>query len=253
MKIQKNKTTFDVINDKWFINNYENWESKSFKIIDDLMDANKTFIDIGAWIVPILLYVAPKVKRVIGVDCDHIAFAELIENVNCNNFKDKVELEYAALYNKDTRIYVGGGKKQSKWGSSEITITNNSDKIKKRVDGITIDSLVKKYNINDCGFVKMDIEGGEYIIDSMKDFFVTQKPILYISIHPHLLSNNKITHTISSIFDIFPFVYDTEYNLLEKNKALNIFLSNKIKINNKTLPSNIGHELIGTYKKINNK
>lgn len=258
IQITKNNTSFNIsdksINTNWFINNYQTWEPHSFKVIDDLLNKDKTFIDIGSWIGPILLYVAPKVKRIIGVDCDILSFDSLIKNVNCNKFKNKVQLEYAALYNKNKKIYVGGGKRHADWGSSEIMITDKKDNIKNKVKGITIDKLIKKHKISDCGFIKIDIEGGEaYIIESMKHFFNTQNPILYISIHPHLMTCEQLENTIYQIFDIFPYVYDINYKLLNKKETIKTFLKNKIGIIYEGLASNIGHELIGSYYELPSK
>lgn len=257
IQITKNNTSFFIsnesINIKWFIKYYQNWEPHSFKVIDDLVTENMTFIDVGAWIGPILLYVAPKVKRVIAIDCDPLAFDSLQKNVNCNNYQN-VQLEYSALYNKNKKIFVGGGKRHANWGSSEITITNNKDRIRKKVKGITIDKLIKKYKITDCGFVKIDIEGGEaYIIEDMKKFFDTYNSILYISIHPHLMTCEQLENTIYQIFDIFPYVYDINYKLLNKKETIKTFLKNKIGIIYEGLASNIGHELIGSYYELPSK
>lgn len=255
IQINKNNIFFNIsnesINIKWFIKNYQNWEPYSFKIIDELITDNMTVIDIGTWIGPILLYVAPKVKRIIGIECDPLSFESLQKNVNCNDFKDKVQLEYSALYNKNKKIYVGGGRRGANWGSSEITITDSKDIINKKVNGITIDYLVNKYNIIDCDFVKMDIEGGEaYVIESMRKFFNTQMPILYISIHPHLITYEQLKNTISDIFSIFPYVYDVNYKLLNEKETILNFLKNKIKIEYEGLASNVGHELVCSYYEI---
>ena len=227
IEINKNNLSFyicdDTIRKDWFINNYKNWENFSFKVIDDLVDYDKTFIDIGAWIGPILLYVANKSKCVIGIDCDHVAFDSLVKNVNCNDFKDNVKLEYAALYNKNKLIYVGGSKRKSEWGSSEIKFTDEKDLISKQISGVTIDYLVEKYNINDCGFVKMDIEGGEMrallgAINVIKHYH----PVLSISIYHSGKDFFEIKPWLASIYPgykffikkIHPFVLDREVVLL---------------------------------------
>lgn len=253
INIIKNNTNFYIseesIQIKWWFDKYPTWENQTFQIIDDLVDNTKTFIDIGAWIGPISLYIAPKIKRIIAIDCDHIAIESLFKNVHCNDFKDKFEIEYSALFNKNKLTYVGGGKRKAEWGKSGIALTDAQDTSSRLVNGITIDSLIQKYGVDDCGFVKMDIEGGEgFIIDSMENFFITQKPIFYISLHPHLLILPRLAKTISSLFRIFPFVYNTHYELLKEEDTLDLFSKNKIDIENELIPGRTGNELICTFK-----
>ena len=255
IKIERNNTSF-FINENtifldWFTKRYPTWEPQTFKVLDDFLVPDKSFIDIGAHIGLVLLYVAPKVKRTIGVECDHVAFDSLEKNVECNDFKDRVHLEHAALYNSNSEIYVGGGERKAQWGGSGIAITNSDDSRSKKVSGITIDSLIEKYDFNDCGLIKIDIEGGEaYVMDNMKGFFESQKPNMYISIHPHLIDPGKLYHTISSIFKIFPYVYNTNYELLDQVDTIQDFLMRKIKIGQGLMSSSNGHELIGTFKEI---
>jgi len=256
IKITKNNTMFNVvdnINNQWFLNHYKTWEPQTFAVIDKLLEKNTTFLDIGSWIGPVLLYIAPRVKRIIAIDCDDVATDILEENISCNDFKCKIDIERSAIYNENKKINAGGGIRHAKWGGSEITILNTK-KNNKIVNAITMDSLVEKYNITDCGFVKMDIEGGEYfIIKSMRNFFEEKKPILYVSLHPHLLNNIYLKSVISNLFKIFPYVYNTRFELLDKKETTKTYLENRISIRNKETPSNNGHELICTFKKINYK
>ncbi len=255
IKIIKKNTEFfiddDTIHKEWFTERYKTWEPQTFKVLDKLIIPEKSFIDVGAHIGLVLLYTASKVKKTLGIECDHVAFDSLKKNVKCNKFHEKVSLEYAALYGENKEIFIGGGERKAEWGGSGIAITNSNDPRSKKINGITIDSLIKKYTINDCGLIKIDIEGGEaFIMESMSNFFQTQKSNMYISIHPHLINPGRLQKTISKIFDIFPYVYNTDFVLLDKTESIKTFLINKIKIEQMIISSSNGHELIGTFRKI---
>jgi FkbM family methyltransferase len=138
IKITKNNTNFNIsplsIHLDWFTKRYKNWEPQTFKILDDFINPNKSFIDIGAHIGLVLLYGADKAKKVLGVECDHVAFDSLKKNVNCNNFKDKVVLDYSALSNFSGTVLIGKGKRGAEWGGSGIAITDSSDISAKEIE-----------------------------------------------------------------------------------------------------------------------
>lgn len=95
-KIIKNNTSFNISDDPindFFIKSYDNWEPFSFKIIDDLYDTGTTFIDIGSWICPILLYVASI------NDCHHNIDETIIKKWT-NNIEPlkKIEIKSRIIY-----------------------------------------------------------------------------------------------------------------------------------------------------------
>ena len=63
-------------------------------------------------------------------------------------------------------------------------------------------------NMDNVGFIKMDIEGGEMIvIPAMSEFLKLNKPVLYLSLHFCFLQ----LHHIQSILDILFDIYDNCY------------------------------------------
>ena len=70
MHIIKRKTEFNISGKysvDWFVPNihYGNWEEDTFNILDHYQNPYKTYIDIGAWIGPTVLYSASKFKNVV--------------------------------------------------------------------------------------------------------------------------------------------------------------------------------------------
>ena len=60
MLIIKNNKSFNVkgsYSEKWFSHNtFQQWEPNTFKILDYYQNLNGTYIDIGAWIGPTVMY-----------------------------------------------------------------------------------------------------------------------------------------------------------------------------------------------------
>lgn len=254
IKINKHNTSFYVspksIHLDWFTDRYKDWETTSFEILDKLLDKSKTFIDIGAHIGLILLYAAPNSLNTIGVECDPIAFNSLKNNVDSNEFKDTVFLEEAAINDTNSLVSIGPAGRKAQWGGSGIAF-DNSGVGTKYVNGITINKLESTYNIDNCGLVKIDIEGGESkVLHTFKDFFQRHQSNLFLSVHPHLMSEADLVKTINVLYEIFPYVYDGEFNRIDIETCTSLYISNKKKIANGSMNSSVGQELIGSFNKL---
>ena len=159
-------------------NIYSGWEYEKFQIFDKYLDKNKILIDIGGWIGTTCIYGSRKSKEVFVVDADKLSFIDLTKNckLNCDN----VTLINNAIYNEDdTDIF---------FGPNQIV---NSYLIKT----ITIESLIKKYNIDpfNISLIKVDIEGGEENI--LNDLFQIKNIYnipLYISFHLDLWKDKNL-------------------------------------------------------------
>ena len=161
----------------------KNYENYTYKIFDKFLSPNHSYLDIGAFIGSTVLYGANLAKRVYAVEPDPIAFSELKRNVSLNpNLKDKIELHQKCINDKSGQVRFGN---IAKGGDSTSSLQFSDSKTSWIVEGMTFDDFIKKNNITNCNFIKMDIEGGEAIvIPSMKNFLEKNKPILYLSMHP---------------------------------------------------------------------
>jgi len=88
-KIERNGLFFYVkkgSNDSfWEAVQKNDWEKYTFGILSKYIDKNHTFVDVGSWIGPTLLYGAQLARMAHGIEPDPVALAELKENLKLND------------------------------------------------------------------------------------------------------------------------------------------------------------------------
>ena len=91
------------------------------------------------------------------------------------------------------------------------------------VPAITLQQLIFEHSINDCNFIKIDIEGGEFnALPSMVDFLKNNKPTLYLSLHPHLIIDpRKSMEKIYDVISMYKHLYDNQLHEIAKDSILN--------------------------------
>ena len=74
----------------------------------------------------------------------------------------------------------------------------------------------------DSKISQMDIEGGEIIVlPTMKKYLESEKPILYLSMHPHFFNDPKNdTEKIIEILSIYKNIYTDKGKKIELNDLL---------------------------------
>lgn len=239
LSIRKNDVQFKVASwQEWFadLQQEENWEPFTFNVLDHYSDKHKTYVDVGAWVGPTVLYAANKFKKVVCFEADPVALQALEKNLAVNQY-DNVTLIKKALADKNGTIKFGGN-----WvmGNSESTILVNDPQFFENghrpdqrgtkesratniieVESIDIESAIEKYNIDpaDIALIKMDIEGGEHVvIPAMENFLKTYKPALYVSLHYCYLAKKQSDAVIDLLFDI----YGKCHTLFEKDEKKEI-------------------------------
>jgi FkbM family methyltransferase len=195
INVSKNGINFTVTSNPmtrwiWDEMHNNNWEEATFKIFDRFLNAENPYLDIGAWIGPTVLYGAHKAKHVYGVEPDPIAFAELVVNLDLNPFiASKITCINAALAEKSGSINL---YMRNRFGDSTSSlIPTLSDNNFCQIRAVSIHDLITEHNIEKLNFIKMDIEGGEYfLIPCLHEFLESQKPTLYLSLHPGFLGEH---------------------------------------------------------------
>ena len=196
------------------------YESNTNKIFDKFLDANHSYIDIGAFIGSTVLYGVHLAKKVYAIEPDPIAFTELKKNVSLNpRLKEKIELHQKCINDKSGKVKFGN---LAKGGDSTSSLQFADSKTSWVVEGITFDEFIRKNNITDCNFIKMDIEGGETIVlPSMKDYLERNKPILYLSMHPMFFKNPvEDTKKVIEVLTIYKNIYTDEGKKIELHDLL---------------------------------
>jgi FkbM family methyltransferase len=197
--IEKNNTDLNV---SFWENIYTNWENETFDVFDKLLDKNKIFIDIGAWIGTTSMYGSRKSKYVYSVDADKNAIRDMSLNMK-NNCDNNYTIINKAIYNIETEIKFGKNLflNDSKMNDSTSQIYDESQVSDEyyTVPTITPQGIIDYYNINtdEISLIKVDIEGGEeYIINELYNIHKKYNIPLYLSFHYSWWKNANLNRFI---------------------------------------------------------
>jgi FkbM family methyltransferase len=192
------------------------WESETFSIFKKYLRPTHSYIDIGAWIGPTVLFGSQLAKHCWALEPDPVAFRLLQTNLQLNaHLAHKVTPLNVCFGAIDGKVKFGrhhsiGGDSRSSliWDKAPFWW----------VDSVTIETLFRDNQIWDCNFIKMDIEGGEIIaLPAMAHFLHTTKPTLFLSLHPLFFPDpEKNKKMMLEILLQFPFIFDKFGNPLKR-------------------------------------
>lgn len=225
IKIEKNDKTFFVNSSNnanfWAQLQLEIWEPETFKIFDVFLDKNHSYVDLGAWIGPTVLYGCQMAKFCYAVEPDPVAFKYLKNNIDLNSqFCFRVKLYDQCITDFSGTAYLTPKSKEG--GDSMSSIIFEKSPTSWEVRGTTFNQFMLDNSIKDCNFIKMDIEGGEFtVLPTMQEFLEEEKPTIHLSLHPPLMKNpyNSLKK-IYTIISKYNFVYDNKLKTLEKEFML---------------------------------
>ena len=244
--VTKNDVSFNVSDDKQFAYFWHNvfpnhWEDFTFEVLDHYLHPDQNYLDIGSWIGPTILYASSKAKHSFGVEPDSVAYEALKTNITLNpELKQKITpINKALSYKSGTmNLY-----KRTRFGDSSSSLVRSLSDDFQSVSVSTLKDLLKDYQITNLSLIKMDIEGGEYLlIPSMRKYLKRYKPPLYLSLHPEFLKSSmrkrcpdtsekklqkayqkKVKKLIQSL-DMYDYIYTSSSVRIEKSKLLQALL-----------------------------
>lgn len=163
----------------WTSVNEHAWEPETFAIMQQYLSKSSTYLDIGAWVGPTVLYGAQLCRQCYAFEPDPVAFSGLMNNIVLNPAITNVQAQQAAVSGTTGTVAMGAkitpGDSMSSMLWSEQSWT---------VPGISLEDIITQNNIAHCDFIKMDIEGGEAMaLAGKRAFFETYQPVLYLSLH----------------------------------------------------------------------
>lgn len=172
------------------------WEDDTHHALDLLLshyaeneEPYPDFIDIGAWVGPISLWIADRCPKVIAMEPDPHARRLLKQNLKHNN-ADNVTVEKSAFGDGG---FMNLGVKESGWFGDSMTssVYGASGVMSITVMTLTLDQVIEKYGLDPRNLLlKMDIEGGEAdALISNLDFIKTYRPSIHLSFHAPLFRN----------------------------------------------------------------
>ena len=225
IKIEKNGKTFFVNSSNnasfWASMQVGVWEPETFKIFDIFLDKNHSYIDLGAWIGPTVLYGCQNAKFCYAIEPDPVAFEYLKNNINLNDhLRSCIKLSDECITDFSGTTFLTPVSKEG--GDSLSSIVFKKSPTSWKVKGITFHQFILDNSVRDCNFIKIDIEGGEFtVLPTMQEFLEKEKPTIYLSLHPPLIKNPYDSlKKIYKIISKYNFVYDNKLKALEKEFIL---------------------------------
>ena len=226
IKIQKNDKIFFVnsspLNHFWALLQLNLWEPNTFKIFDTFLDPDHSYIDLGAWIGPTVLYGCQKAKFCYAIEPDPVAFKQLKDNVELNpGLISRISFSDSCIMDSSGTTYL---TTKGEFGDSCSSITFNKSSSSIEVNSTTLEQFFYDNSIDDCNFIKIDIEGGEFtVLPSTLKFLEEKKPTLHISLHPGLMGNPKESmRKIQDVISMYDVLYNNELQEIKQNYILDV-------------------------------
>ncbi len=191
-------------NYSFWLNHYANWENQTFDVLDQYLDKNKIYINIGAWIGTTAIYGAKKSKHVIALEADKHSFSDLLDNggYNCNN----ITYIEKAIYNQSNQKIIFGKNKfmnGSNLNDSTSHIYDDRFDLSESIDSFYVDTISLNDLLNEQGLmndpsqislIKIDIEGGEeHILQDVIRLVKEKNVKIYVSFHFDWWNNKDLS------------------------------------------------------------
>lgn len=195
------------------------WERSTFAIFDRFLDRQHSYIDIGAWIGPTVLYGCQLARTAYCLEPDPLAYAELEQNIALNKtIAGNVRLFNACIAPQSGQVTLGS---RGQGNDSTSSLLFARKKTHWTVKAFSFADFVRQQAIVDCNFIKIDIEGGEYqLLPTMADYLRSHRPTLHLSLHPlylkirplgwpgRVLARLTQTSRILRCIDFYKHIYD---------------------------------------------
>ena len=218
--ICKNQITFQIDSDKhqrfWTKVEEGNWEPETFAIFDRFVKKDATYLDIGTWEGPTLLYAGQLAKAACGFEADPVAFAGLERNLAANPQMQSTRIFNLCIAEKTGEMQFGS---RSGGGDTMSSLLFSEGQTVWTVPAIRLDEFVTREGLQGPLFIKIDIEGGEYLVlPSLDPFFRKYRPTVYLSTHPAFFGSvvssffGKLKAHARLVFALrsFKYLYDTQ-------------------------------------------
>ena len=176
--------------DFWVYVNAKQWEYETYRIFDVFLNKEHSYVDMGAWVGPTVLYGAQLAKHCYAIEPDAVALQNLIQNINLNpTLKNKITIFNGCIWDSSGKVKLGT---MSEFGDSMSSVSfEQSEKIQ-TVMSLTLDEYMEENGINDCNFIKMDIEGGESsVLPNAKVYLKKNQPTLFLSLHQFMFKDRE--------------------------------------------------------------
>ena len=158
----------------------------------------ETILDLGANIGCFSIWAARKFKpeKIVSVEMEKSNYESLLKNISLNNLKRIVVPVRAAIYSKDTQIWI-----------KRSAVVKSVDKLSETPTGVevrtlSLESLVDRYQIDKIDYFKMDIEGSEKFVLSEENKEIFRKRVKYLFMEAHYFLKNDPKSSLQYFRDL---------------------------------------------------
>lgn len=164
-----------------------------WRVYDEHLKPEHTFIDIGAWIGSHSLYAATVAKIVYAAEADPVAFKILDENAK-RNPSLKIMRGYGAIADHRGEVTIGSGCLGASTTRKNLAAAGGiGAAVAEHTITVPCETLREFASMDDPLFIKIDIEGMEEEVFKDAAFFHERKPSLLVEFHPWWWANEAET------------------------------------------------------------
>lgn len=196
----------------YFFGGYENFE---LAVLKSKLNLGSNMIDVGANVGLFSLWAASIIGnkgKVIAFEPFTVNYNILKENCELNKFNN-ISLNKLAISDKLDDIELFYNCKEFNLGM--VSAFEQNHEMSEFVKSTTLDSFLENYDLSTIDFIKLDIEGGEYLaLQGMKMTIEKYKPFIQIEI-----DDNILIHTANSKADFFLFFESVNYIMVSPEIA----------------------------------
>lgn len=178
------------------------WEPETFAVLDEHLDKDHDYLDIGAWIGPTVLYGASLARRTYCFEPDPVAFRYLAWNLELNAVQN-VSAFSAALSQS-----VGIARMASFGGEAGDSMSSLLNDGAHGSDVVTLgwNDFAQAADLSRVSLVKMDIEGAEFdVLPQLLPWLKEHRPALYLSTHAPFLNAETRKQRMQDLADSLSF------------------------------------------------
>lgn len=165
------------------------WEPETIALLERCNGPGRRFVDIGAWMGPTTLIAAACGSECWSFEPDPVAFGKLQANVNANpEFAGRIHLFNNAVTPDGAPIRLFTRFTFGDSGSSMLSRVKDAGQ-SVEVASTTFDRFIGDHGIDRIDLLKMDIEGGEFlVVPTMRAALERIKPVFCVATHyPYLI------------------------------------------------------------------
>lgn len=172
------------------------WEVETFAALKKHLSPGAVFVDIGCWEGVFSLYAAKMGAKIYAIDADEVALQHFQGHLKVNpTLAPQISVFQTAIAPTNGKLNFYA---RNAFGDSAASLLNRVLDVNQttEVEGQTFVYFCQKQAIPKVDFIKMDIEGGEFMIlrEMVNTLEQYHYPTLYIAFHPQYLLEADLKH-----------------------------------------------------------